>query len=101
MHFQVTPFQQADADVLAAPVFGEDGFRSMLASEIVAPMGGDFARYAESRGFTGEAGSSLEWPLPKGFTATSLMLVGCGTDPAPETIRRNMGVAARKARQVG
>ncbi len=102
MHFQVGTIQTVDADVLAVPVFGKDAFQSLIASDTGVTIGGsNIARYAEGRGFSGEAGAVLEWPLPEGFRATTSMLIGCGANSEPEDIRRSVGAAARKARQVG
>lgn len=102
MDIQIGTVRELNADVLGVPVFGEDVFEAVISSVAgAAERGGDLARYARSRGFTGEAGSILDWPLPDGLTVTSVMLIGCGGNPEPDAIRRNFGAAARKARSIG
>ncbi|MDQ3525145.1 MAG: leucyl aminopeptidase, partial [Chloroflexota bacterium] len=102
MNFQVESIENVDADVLAAPVLGEEALTALVASETGKAMGGaGIARFAKGRGFIGAVGSALEWPLPDGFGATSLALIGCGAEASPEDIRRNLGTASRRARNVG
>ncbi|MBA2289865.1 MAG: leucyl aminopeptidase [Chloroflexia bacterium] len=102
MNFQVESIENVDADVLAVPVLGEEALAALVASGMGKAMGGaGIARFAKGRGFNGASGSALEWPLPEEFGATSLALIGCGAEPSPEHIRRNLGTAARRARNVG
>lgn len=98
MNCIIGPLEGADVDVLAVPVAGSEGLAAFLAS---AGLGDDAARYIERRGFTGAASSQLEMPLPPGFAAMTLLLLGCGGSPAAERLRRTMGSASRTARRIG
>ena len=84
----------ATADVLVVPVLGERNLGpggEWLAGEL-----GDFLTdYLDELDFQGKPGSVASLPVRDRLSFKRLVLVGVGTDPAPEQIRQAAGAAGK------
>jgi leucyl aminopeptidase len=98
----VGPLVEAQVDVLALAVTGEDALEAFLASEASGDIGGStLRRYLSDRLFSGDPGAVIEWPLSDAFHASVLLFVGCGKSPDTQRVREMFGTSARKARNFG
>ncbi len=83
------------ADVLVVPVF--EGRTWGPGAEWVAEELGEYlTEYLDDGDFKGKAGSSLVVPTPDRLGFKRVLLIGLGTDPDLERIRRGAGTAGKK-----
>ncbi len=93
-----TPPHSTPCDLLALPIL-EPGALEGDAAEVDRAVGGRLKEMAREEGFTGKPGRTVLLYSPDA-PAHRVLLVGIGSDPAPERLRRYAAVAIRRAREV-